>query len=150
MYAIKSDGSWRCVEADWPLESDETLHEDVPAWALLKQAKRAKLADLESACNTQLTSGFAHAGYFYPSTLDDQVNLQSTKTDALETNSAVPFICTEIATGEKGVKWHAPDEILAVYTTGKNIKLGLFQTLGQKQQAVRDADTLEDVAAITW
>jgi hypothetical protein len=82
-YAVKQDGSWRCVEADWVLEEDETLQQDEPVRNLLTPAKAQKVRQLEEAYASAVDAGFDHtvqgSVYHYPGTLDDQINLLGTE-----------------------------------------------------------------------
>lgn len=52
MWAVRIDGSWRCVDDTIPLDAEETLYEDLPQWAIDLQEEatlRGVLAGAELA-----------------------------------------------------------------------------------------------------
>ncbi|WP_375123605.1 hypothetical protein [Pseudomonas sp. LW8] len=46
MWAVKSDGSWRCVDSSIPVEPGESVFEEIPEWAF--RAAEQKLESQEA------------------------------------------------------------------------------------------------------
>lgn len=47
MWAVRIDGSWRCVDSTIPLEPEESLFDEIPQWALDIQSQKTELLERE-------------------------------------------------------------------------------------------------------
>jgi hypothetical protein len=154
-FAIKNDNSgFRCVNADTPLEADETLHDSLPAAYLLAQAQLAKAAALATACDASLLDGFHSSAlgepHHYPSLPDDKTNLVGTLLLASATGQSQPFRCTRVSDGVKTAYTHSAAQLAGVMTDGQAVVLAAYAALDTKLAAVAAASTLAEVAAVTW
>jgi hypothetical protein len=153
-YAVKQNGSWRAVNADWVLEEDETLSMTEPVADLLTPAKAAKLAALEAAYASAVDAGFdavvQGATYHFPGTVDDALNLLGTERIAIRTGDSQLFRVTDVAAGVKTWLLMTPTQLSEVVDAGSAFKMGNVALLNVKQGLVAAATTVEEVDAVVW
>lgn len=128
-----------------------------PAPASLDELKAAKLAELETACATEIAAGFTSNAlserFTYPAKPTDQSNLQASVLASIlpgvDENWTTPFWCAD-AQGKWAYQAHTAAQIQQVGVDGKNaINAAIAQKIVLEQQ-VEAAKTAAEVAAITW
>jgi hypothetical protein len=128
-----------------------------PAPASLDELKAAKLAELETACATEIAAGFTSDAlgevYTYPAKPTDQSNLQASVLASIlpgvDEKWTTPFWCAD-AQGKWAYQAHTVTQIQQVGVDGKNaINAAIAQKIVLEQQVVA-AKTAAEVATITW
>ncbi len=124
---------------------------------LLVQAQQAQLAIVGAACAAAITGGFQSSAlgkaYTYPSTQNDQANLNanvvSSLLPGLPANWTTLQICGD-ADGKWGYMPHTAAQIQQVGTDGKAGILGCLTKNAGLQAQIAAATTVAAVQAINW
>jgi hypothetical protein len=158
--------SWRCVNSLDELTSDEVLFEGVATDSLvwgddiqnlrepdiverLALARATKIAELKTACTTQIQGGFISnalgSGYTYESKLpQDQTNLMG----AAMLGADLSFTCID-ATGYKSKVPHTAAQLKQVFLTGAlHIESATTKYDLLKKQV--EVASLDDLPGISW
>jgi len=156
-YYKKVDGS----EVTFKLgqSPDNTVQTTLTAAVKLQNAKKAKEAELYQACGLFITSGFnssaLNANYTYPSTPQDQGNLNAVVTESMvnanNTSWQAPFWCVD-GNGIWDRRLHNQAQIQQIGQDGATHVRGAQDKLKGLMDQLNDVltDTEAKVAAIAW
>ena len=158
VFAYESDGS-----QDGFIPSDQTQITETEANALrnppltVAQAQQAQLAIVGAACAAAITGGFQSSAlgkaYTYPSTQNDQANLNANVVSSLLPGLPANWTTLQIC-GDTNGKWgympHTAAQIQQVGTDGKAAILGCLTKNAGLQAQIAAATTVAAVQSINW
>jgi hypothetical protein len=133
---------------------DYTTH----TWVLsLEKAKDNRAALIDSACETQILSGFESDAlgqpHHYPTKLVDQQNLSASVLASLlpdlDADWTTPFWCADT----NGVWEFRPHTAVQIQQVGQDVKTGITTAQAKNEQlqgAIAAAESVAELEAITW
>jgi hypothetical protein len=127
------------------------------AWQLLAQAQQAQLAIVGADCATAITGGFQSSAlgkaYTYPSTQNDQANLNANVVSSLLPGIPADWTTLQIcgdANGEWAYLPHTAEQIRQVGTDGKAAIIGFLTKNAGLRAQIEAATTVAEVQALNW
>lgn len=124
---------------------------------LLAQAKQAQLAIVGAACASAITGGFQSSAlgkvYTYPSTQNDQANLNANVVSSLLPSLPANWTTLQIC-GDANGKWgYVPHTASQIQQVGADGKAAVFSCLTKNaalQSQIAAATTVASVQSINW
>jgi hypothetical protein len=132
--------------------TEDIIFNSIPPEANLEEAKAAKIAELDKACNTEIRAGFysiVKAGNrLYGLDYDDQINMEALKNNvALEliSDGALEYYCK----GGPCEPW-SNTEFMVLYGQAMTFKTERIKTCKAKKELTKAAASIEDLEVIVW
>jgi hypothetical protein len=133
-------------------ETEEIIFNYIPSQASLEEAKAAKIAELDKACNTEILAGFHSAvkdgNRLYGLDYDDQLNMEALKNNVameLIPDGALEYYCK----GGPCEPW-SNTEFMVLYGQAMTFKTERIKTCKAKKELTKAAASIEDLEVIVW
>jgi len=114
--------------------------------------KKLKTAELDTACNTEITGGFYSnvkgSSRLYGFDRDDQINIEALKNNILQ--GFIPEGSLEYYAKSQVCEAWTNTEFLTLYQQGMAFKTERIRTCKAKKLAVSTCTTEEELELITW
>lgn len=131
------------VEEELPQSLQEKLN------APIKEAKKAKIAELNSKCDELLVSFCSKAlgeEHIYDGSLEDQINLMG----AVNMGVDMPFRCRKATSEHKENILHTKEQLRQVFNDGASYKANIINQCGALKSYVESLTEIEAIQSVNW
>ena len=131
------------VEEELPQSLQEKLN------AKIKEAKEAKIAELNNKCDALLVSFCSKAleeEHIYDGGLEDQINLMG----ALNLGIDMPFRCKKATSEHKENILHTKEQLAQVFNDGLKYKTDIINRCGALKSYVLSLNDIESIQEVSW
>lgn len=131
------------VEEELPQSLQDKLN------APLKEAKQAKIDELNAMCDSLLTSFSSTAlgeEHIYDGSLEDQINLMG----ALNMGVDMPFRCRKPHSESKENILHTKEQLAKVFSDGVSYKASIIYRCGELKSYVESLSDVASIEQVSW
>ncbi|WP_394908914.1 hypothetical protein [uncultured Helicobacter sp.] len=131
------------IEEELPQSLQDTLN------APLKEAKEAKIAELNAKCDSLLqefSSSALGAEHIYDGSIEDQINLMG----ALNLGVDMPFRCRKPHSGSKENILHTKEQLAQVFSDGASYKANIINQCGALKSYVEGLSDIATIEQVSW